>query len=427
MRGNVMIQEADVVVIGSGSLGSSTAFYLSKLGRRVALVDKHELTSQTSPRAAGMAMQIQIDDVLAEIAIGSIKKLLAFKEETGEDLTVHINGSIKYARTPRDVELVDAEVVRGKQLGIDVDLISAPEAERLAPHLKASSALAMWYAPGDLYLEPGDVPRAYWRAADKLGASLLPHTEVTGIATTGGEHRVSTTRGEIRTPVVVDAAGAWTRAVAALAGIHVPLVPTRHQIYITDPLPGVTSRVPTVRVVDAKAYVRPVGNGLMVGGYESDPLQVDVGEQPSDFQVADMPLDLTPLEKITEQIASEFPSLPGASIAEFRGGLPTMTPDGYFIIDQAPSIPGLFTISGCNVGGLTMSPMLGQTLAHWIVDGQPSLDFSAFRLSRFGPETHDEHALRAACFATYAHKYDEEETVETGTRAASVGSGRADA
>ena len=111
-----MINEADAVVIGSGSLGSSTAFYLSKSGKKVALVDKFDLTSQTSPRAAGMAMQIQIDDVLAEIAIGSIKKLIAFKDETGEDLSVHVSGSIKYARTPQDAAQVYAEVERGKQL-----------------------------------------------------------------------------------------------------------------------------------------------------------------------------------------------------------------------------------------------------------------------------------------------------------------------
>ncbi len=416
-----MIQEADAVVIGSGSLGSSTAFYLSKLGRRVALVEKYDLTSQTSPRAAGMAMQIQIDDVLAEIAIGSIKKLLAFKDETGEDLTVHESGSIKYARTPQDVELVHAEVTRGKQLGVEVDLITATEAERLAPHLNCSSAMAMWYAPGDLYLEPGDLPRAYWRAAEKLGASLLPHTEVTAIAPGAGEHRVTTTRGEIRTPVVIDAAGAWTRNIAELAGIHVPLVPTRHQIYITEPLPGVTPKVPTVRIIDAKIYVRPAGNGLMVGGYESDPLQFDMREQPADFQITDMPLDFSPLATLTERIRDEFPSLPGAPIAEFRGGLPTMTPDGYFIVDQAPGIPGLFTISGCNVGGLSTSPMLGEVLARWVVEGHPPLDLSAFRLTRFGPEMRDEPTLRVACFETYAHKYDEEETVQVGVRGVATG------
>jgi glycine/D-amino acid oxidase-like deaminating enzyme len=411
-----MINEADAVVIGSGSLGSSTAFYLSQRGKRVALVDKFDLTSQTSPRAAGMAMQIQIDDVLAEIAIGSIKKLLTFNDETGEDLTVHVSGSIKYARTPADATQVQAEVERGKQLGVEVDFVTAAEAERLAPHLNPSSAVAMWYAPGDLYLEPGDLPRAYWRAAERLGARLLPHTEVTGISAGTGEHRVTTTRGEIRAPVVVDAAGAWTRMIADMAGIHVPLIPTRHQIYITEPLPGVTPRVPTVRIMDAKVYVRPAGNGLMVGGYESDPLQFDLREQPADFQIAEMPLDFSPLETMTKRIRDEFPSLPGAPIAEFRGGLPTMTPDGYFIVDQAPGIPGLFTISGCNVGGLSTSPVLGETLAGWIVEGQPMLDLSAFRLTRFGPEMRDEQTLRAACFATYAHKYDEEETVQAGAR-----------
>ena len=103
-----------------------------------------------------------------------------------------------------------------------------------------------------------------------------------------------------------------------------------------------------------------------------------------------------------------------------------MTPDGYFIVDQAPGIPGLFTISGCNVGGLSTSPVLGETLARWIVEGQPPLDLSAFRLTRFAPEMRDEQTLRAACFATYAHKYDEEEIVSAGSRDRATGSGNAD-
>src|SRR6185503_6713558 len=148
---------------------------------------------------------------------------------------------------------------------------------RRAPFLCADAALAMWYSSSDLYLEPGDLPRAYVRAAEGLGATILPYTAVTAIGTRAGAvQRVVTDQGEIASPVVIDAAGAWTRVVAEMTGIRVPVVPTRHQLYITKPIHGVTPEQPIIRVLDVNVYVRPERGGLLLGGYEPDPLQVDV-------------------------------------------------------------------------------------------------------------------------------------------------------
>ena len=409
-----MMNEADAVVIGAGAFGASIAFHLAKKGRRVALVERHAVASQTSPRAAGLAQQIRTDALMTALAMRSVAKIVDFTSETGEPLAFHQTGSIKLTRTAEFVEQLHEEVERGQSVGLDIHEISPAEAEQLAPFLHAGSARALWHNTSDLYLEPVHLPTAYARAAEKLGVSILEHTTVTAIGTRAGAvERVVTDQGEIRTPVAVDAAGAWTRIVAEMTGIRVPIVPTRHQLYITRPIDIVSADMPIVRVIDVNVYVRPERGGLMLGGYEPDPLQVDTSTLPADFQIKDLALDFAPLRKLTHEVRDEFPVLQGVEIDEFRGGLPTMTADGRHIVDQVPGVDGFFVASGCCVGGLSISPAIGEVLAEWIVDGQPSVDLSSLRLTRFGSEVGTEERLREACLWRYAHYYSAELTPQT--------------
>jgi glycine/D-amino acid oxidase-like deaminating enzyme len=405
-----MLQEADAVVIGAGAFGASVAFHLARRGRRVVLLERHEIASQTSPRAAGLTQQIRTDPVMTRLAMRSVAKIEQFAEDTGEALAYHQSGSIKMARTPEFAAQIGDEIQRGQADGLDIQAVSSKQAERLAPWLRADAALAMWYTSTDLYLEPGDLPRAYARAAEGLGATVLPHTPATAIGTRDGAvERVVTEFGSIETPVVVDAAGAWTRVVAEMTGVRVPIVPTRHQLYITRPIDGITPEQPIVRVLDVNVYVRPERGGLMLGGYEPDPVQVDVRGLPADFQIKDLALDFEPLRRMTDDVRAQFPVLQGVEVDEFRGGLPTMTVDGRHIVDRVPGVNGFFVASGCCVGGLSISPAVGEVIADWVVDGEPPLDLSTLSLTRFGPETANEDRLREACLWRYAHHYSDEQ------------------
>ncbi|MFL5799652.1 MAG: NAD(P)/FAD-dependent oxidoreductase [Actinomycetota bacterium] len=403
---------ADAVVIGAGAPGTSTAYHLADRGRRVMLVDRSAAVSQTSPRAAGLALQIQADEPLARIAIRSIEMMLRFERDTGHPLTVHQWGSIKVARTEGDERQVHEEIERGRSLGVDVDLIDGGRARTLAPWLDPATAVAMWYSPGDLFLEPGDLPRAYEAAFLKRGGRIVEHAEVTGFEIgTGGIEAVSTSRGTIEAPAVVIAAGAWSRKVGELAGARLPLWPIRHQLLVTEPLREVADGQPSVRIMDAKTYTRPERGGLMFGAYEPDPLQLDMRSEPSSFEIADVPIDERPLRAKIAEVERELPALRTARVAEVRGGLPTMTPDGHFLVDRLPGVSWCYAITGCNVGGLSTSPALGHDLADWMVTGERPPSIEPFSLDRFGPDYDDEDRLRAACFATYAHKYGEDETV----------------
>ena len=404
------MMEAEVVVIGAGAFGASTTFYLTQMGKQVVLIDRFEPVSQTSPRAAGLTGHVRASDEMSRLATLSIDKIERFQEETGEPLVYEQPGSLKIARRPEHVAQLREEVERGRRLGLEIDLITPREAARLNPFLRPDGILAVTYARRDLYLEPGQIPRGYVRAATRLGATLLPHTAVTGIVMRDGAVAgVTTDQGEISAPVVVDAAGAWTRQVAAGVGLRIPVVPTRHQLLITAPLDGVAPDQPITRIVDANVYVRPCDGGLMLGGYEPDPVQYDINELPAGFQMQDLPLDLGVLRRLADSVAEQLPVFQTVfdppRLQVHRGGLPTMSADGRPLVGPLPGVPGFFVASGCCVGGLTTSPGYGWALADWIVRGEPSPDAAPMAPGRFAAEFQDEAHLRAACRDRYAHQY----------------------
>jgi 4-methylaminobutanoate oxidase (formaldehyde-forming) len=402
-----VITSASIVVIGSGAFGSSLAYHLAALGAPdVALLDRFGIASQTSPRAAGLTQQIRPEAEMTRLAMLAVKKITQFAEETGEPMSYHQSGSVKIARTERDERQIDAELAAGTERGLEMHRLSANDLNELTPFAQSEGIRAMWFTPSDLYLEPVYIPRGYAHAAAKRGVTVLPDTTVTAIERVGERIAgVTTNRGTISAPVVVDAAGAWARQIAAEAGIRVPIVPMRHQLMITDPIAGVTSTQPICRVIDANVYIRPEAGGLMLGGYEPDPLVLDPAAQGPAFQIAEMPLDPAPLRRLAECVHTQFPVFQRAPVKLVRGGLPTMTADGNHIVGAVPGLDGFFTASGCCVGGLSISPAVGECLAALILTGRSPFPLDALDIRRFGPELASDEAIRAAGVHAYAHSY----------------------
>ena len=350
-----------------GGLGASTAFHLARAGLSVALLDKADLASQTSPRAAGLSGTLRSDDAMTRIAALSVQMIERFEADTGEKLIFFQPGSLKIARRPEHEAQLHNEVARGQKLGLDVALITLEEAQRLMPYLCTEGVRAVMHMRTDVYLEPVQIPALYARAAGRLGAALLPNTRVEEILPRSRRRSraCAPIAGEIRSPVVVDAAGGWLRLVAAMGGSSVKLVPTRHQLMITVPLPKVRPEQPITRIIDANVYVRPDKGGLMLGGYEPDPVQYDMRDLPPDFGIDDLKLDVSVLRRLAESVAVQFPIFKDVALQEYRGGLPTMTADGEHVVGAAPGLAGLFVIGGCCVGGLSTAPALGR---RWRVD-----------------------------------------------------------
>ena len=399
------IASADVVVVGSGAFGASAAYHLARRGARVVVLDRASLASQTSPRAAGLSSQVRATPALTKLAQRAVAKLATFTDDTGQPLRFTQSGALKIARTERDAEQLAREVTRGGAAGVPIELVSVAEAQRRLPILGERGIVAITWSPTDCNVEPSELPLGYCRAAEKLGAVLLPHTPATGFAIgPGGVEGVRTPRGTIATGAVVDAAGGWARLVAAGLGGALPVVPTRHQLLITEPIPGVGPEFPIARVIDANVYVRHERGGLMLGGYESDPLQPDVAAV---ADVAALPLDIEVLWRLARSVREQFPIFqdPTIRVAEHRGGLPTLTVDDRYLAGPLPGVAGAWVMSGCCVGGLSVSPALGEAIAEWILDGAPALDLAEISPARFAGQKLDETELRERCRRAYATHY----------------------
>lgn len=403
-----MIASADVVVVGSGAFGASVAFHLAHRGARVVVLERAALASQTSPRAAGLSSQVRATPALTRLAQRAVAKLAAFTAETGQPLRFTQSGALKIARTERDAEQLAREVARGDTVGVDIDFVSVAEARRRLPILGERGIVAVTWSPTDCNVEPSELPIGYCRAAEKLGAVLLPHTPATGFEISSrGMEGVRTPGGTIATRVVVDAAGGWARVVAAELGGRLPVVPTRHQLLITEPIVGVGPEFPIARVIDANVYIRHERGGLMLGGYEPDPLQVDLAALPPTFDIADLPLDIEVLWRLARSVREQFPIFqdPSIRVAEHRGGLPTLTTDDRYLMGPLPGVAGAWVMSGCCVGGLSVSPSLGEAMAQWILDGAPALDLADVSTARFAGGDLDETELRERCRHAYATHY----------------------
>jgi glycine/D-amino acid oxidase-like deaminating enzyme len=398
--------DADVVVVGAGALGLSTALHCALAGRSVVVVDRAVAGSQASGRAAGLFKSVQADELRTWLARRSIARAVSFADWAGVPLEVARSESFLIARTAQHRDYLARELAQSRGWGADVrEADPGLVAERVSYYRAAGEEFALW-CPEDIYIaEPVSLIQAYLAAGRLHGAVVAENEPVTGIPVTGGRVAgVQTASRLITAPVVVDAAGGWVRQVAELAGVPVPLAPVRHQLLITGPQPRINPADPIVRVVDAAVYLRPSRGGLMFGGFEAGPLPLDPRRQPPSFTTDDVPLDVAVLRTMAAQVSAEAPAAGSAPVAEHRGGLFTMSPDGRFVAGPVPQLPGLWVASGCNGSGFSSSPALGEALATWITTGTPPPGFAALSPARFGSLPDD--TLVTQGLWQYAHYYD---------------------
>jgi glycine/D-amino acid oxidase-like deaminating enzyme len=397
--------DADLVVIGAGALGLSTALHAGLLGLSVVVVERETPGSQASGRAAGLFKSVQADELRTALARRSIDLAASFADWAGAELAIARSGSYLIARTDEHKAYLQAEAGQSSGWGVRLREARAGELAAEVSWFHGDGGEKALWCPEDVYIsEPASLIEAYVGAARLHGVQLLESESVTGVTQSGGRVAgVETSRRSIATRQVVDAAGAWARQVAEMAGARLAVAPVRHQLLITDQSTDIDPADPIVRVVDAAVYLRPARGGLMVGGFEATPLPVDPRTEEASFTTADLPLDLGVLRDLVGQVEAEVP-LAAAAVADHRGGLFTMTPDGRFMTGPVPAVPGLWVASGCNGSGFSSSLAIGEALAAWICGKPDRLDLSALSPARFGPLTDD--ALIADGLWQYAHYYD---------------------
>ena len=396
-----------VCIVGGGVLGCSIAYYLARMGcREVLLLEKTEIGAGSTSQAAGLVGRLRSSSLMTQLMQLSVRNLKALKDETGEDPDFHEVGSIRIALTAAREEELRRQVVFGKRHGLDIDLIEPAEARRLVPALDTEGVRAMTYIPDDGFVDPYLLTMAFAKGARQHGVVIRRGVAAEGILIEDGAVAGVVAGGEqIRAHWVVDAAGAWTEQVGEMAGVRIPQFPVRHQLWVTADLAGVRPDQPVVRIPDAYTYVRPEVRGLLIGFFEPASIGVDPRTLARDFEMRFLPKDDRVLTTWAPALGARFPTLLDAPIVRGCAGLPTFTPDGRFILGEAPTLKRFVIASGCCAHGIMTAPAVGQLVAELILDGKPSLDLGPLSPGRFDPEHRDRPRLKAACEAVYNAYY----------------------
>jgi 4-methylaminobutanoate oxidase (formaldehyde-forming) len=401
------MEEAQAVVIGGGIVGCSVAYHLAALGwRDVVLVDKADLTSGSTWHAAGLVGQLRGSLSLTRIMMYSVELYARLAAETGHDPEWRQVGSLRLASSPLRMEENLRQAALARTFGLPVEVLGPRETLALCPLLSDRDLVGAVYMPTDGRVDSSGVTFALARGARNRGVRIYPNTPVRGVTVRRGRvEAVVTDRGVIRTPVVVNAAGMWADQIGRMAGVRVPIVPMQHQYLLTEPLEGVHRDLPVVRDPDLRLYFREEVRGLLVGGFEGDPAPWAVDGVPEGFVHRLLPVNWPIFEPIVRNAARRVPAFEHAQIARVINGPEAFTPDGEFILGEAPGVRGFFVAAGFCAYGIAAGGGVGRVLAEWIVDGQPSLDVWRMDIRRFGPQfAHAAHTI-ARSVEAYARRY----------------------
>jgi glycine/D-amino acid oxidase-like deaminating enzyme len=396
--------QIDVVVIGGGVFGTSTAYHLArKGGRDILLLEARRVGSQTSSQAAGLIRSLRGSAVGAQMALHSIEAFERFRDEIGHDIGAQQSGAYLVALSDETAAQLQRWSERAKRFGVTSTFISLDAAKARFPLLQPHGVRSVVYEPRDLYLEPVEVAIGFAKAAGALGVVVKEDTPARGIEVEGGKViAVRTEHERITARRLVLAGGAWGPRLATQCGVFLPTIPVRHQLHITAPLSEVRPEFPIVRFPELAVYLRAAHDGLMVGGYEGNPTSYDPQTIGDDVDVRKLTPNRAVLQHFMDAITRFFPILDRSGIAREQQGLPTMAPDGFPVLGEVPGIEGLLVASGDNVGGVSISPAVGHLLSDLILKGTSPFDISRMAVDRFGHTYDDPQTLRDACEARYA-------------------------
>jgi len=367
--------KVDVLIIGGGLMGSATALYLGRRGVRSMVLEKDHAGRHASGVNAGGLRKLNRHPAELPLTVEAARIWADIRDLVDSDCDVKLAGQARVAENEADLEILEARAAKVRDLGYTHEqIIGRDQLYQRIPALAPHCVGALW-CDGDGYARPYHATTAFRRKAESLGAEFRLGVALNALEREADQWRADTRVGEIRAPVVVNAAGAWAARLARTVGDHIPLTPGAPTLMVTERLPPFID--PVVGAASRKLSFKQMQNGsLVIGGAHM--ARLDMARERSE-------IDYRTMAESAETVMALFPQLRDVRIVRFWAGIEAFTPDHIPVIGPSPGNAGLYHACGFSAHGFQLSPVVGRILSELILDGQSSLPIEPFRADRFGP------------------------------------------
>lgn len=387
--------QASVVVIGGGVIGCSTLYHLAKAGIRDAvLLERKQLTCGTTWHSAAQVRQLRSTNNLTQLIKYSTQLYAGLEQETGQATGWTQTGSLSIATNPDRMTHIRRQAALARLFGVEAEIIGRDEAARLWPMMRSDDIVGAVYSPNDGRVNPSDLCAALVKGAKASGARVFEDTAVTGFDIEGGRVcGVKTSSGVIACEKVVNCAGLWGREIGSMAGVSVPLYACEHFYLLTRPIEGLGTHLPTLSDHDGHLYIRDEVSGLLAGCFEPNAKGLPMDRLPRDFAFDLLNEDWDHFEPMMWNAIHRIPALETAEVRMLLNGPESFTPDGAFLLGEAPEVSGFFVGCGMNSVGVASGGGVGRALADWVISGEQPMDLASVDIRRFAPFHSDEKFL----------------------------------
>ena len=399
-------QQAKIVIIGGGAIGTAVAYHLAREGERdVLLLEKSQLTHGCTWHAAGLVGQLRGKRNLTRLMQNSVAVFDRLECESGLTIDWKKVGSLRLASSPARFSEIRRSMSQAASFGVECEELSASEARDLFPFISADGVEGAAFIPGDGYIDPYSLTMAFAKVARDNGVRIQENTTVTDLLI--NDRRVvavNTDQGRVNCEVVVNCAGLWAKRVGQMAGVPLAAGVVEHQYFLTEKKLDFEKSLPTLRDPDKNFYLKPDTGAFAIGGWEEGTNGCWQGNPPLKFGRELFDANFDRLERFAIPASERLPVLNEIGVQTVINGPIPVSVDGEPIMGLAPELDNFFVACGFTAG-IAASGGAGQAMANWIIHGDPGMDLWSFDLRRFSAVHAQPAYLEKRAIDAYAAYY----------------------